>query len=78
MKHYLFAKNFKDFSADQLMEKCCFYGIDGPNALIRNGYWINESNLKTETPKFVKIGSNSRAIADSHAESLTAFLIGVG
>ena len=54
MKHYLFAKNFKDFSADQLMEKCCFYGIDGPNALIRNGYWINESNLKTETPKFVK------------------------
>lgn len=54
MKHYLFAKNFKDFSADELMEKCCMYGIDGPNALIRNGYWINESNLKEAMPVFVK------------------------
>ena len=55
MKHYLFAKNFKDFSAEQLMEKCVSYGLDGPNALIRDGYWINESNLKEATPKFVRL-----------------------
>ena len=54
MKHYLFAKNYKEFSAEALMEKCALYGIDGPNALIRDGYWITESNLKEAAPAFVK------------------------
>ncbi len=54
MKHYLFSKNYKDFSAEELMEKCALYGIDGPSALIRDGYWITETDLVTELPAFVR------------------------
>lgn len=54
MKHYLFPKFFQHLSAEELMEKCCEYNIDGPNALIRDGYWLSEENLLTNIGGFVK------------------------
>jgi len=52
MKHYLFAKMFKQFSADALMDKCLELGLNGPTALIRDGYWVTAENMRTELPRF--------------------------
>ena len=46
MKRYLFAKYLKDLAVEELMEKVAMAGLDGPTALIREGYWITENNLK--------------------------------
>ena len=54
MKHYLFAKFFQQFSLDGLMEKCAELGLDGPTALIRDGYWLNKENFFSEVGNYVK------------------------
>ena len=55
MKHYLFAKFFNHFSADELMEKCIELGIDGPTLMVRDGYWVTDENISLALPEFVKI-----------------------
>lgn len=54
MKHYLFAKFFNHFSADELMEKCIELGIDGPTLMVRDGYWVTDENISLALPEFVK------------------------
>lgn len=54
LKRYLFAKFFRHLSVDELMEKTAQAGLDGPTALIRNGYWIDQQNMSRELPRFVR------------------------
>ncbi|MFA7204863.1 MAG: TIM barrel protein [Saccharofermentanales bacterium] len=54
MKYYLFAKFFQHLTADALMECCEELGIDGPTAMIRDGYWVTRENQKTTLPSFIK------------------------
>lgn len=53
MKWYLFAKFFKDLSQDELMQYCLQEGIDGPTAMVRDGYWTSPDRLKETLPGFV-------------------------
>lgn len=55
MKNYLFAKFFQHLSAEELMKTCRELGIDGPTALIRDGYWTQADNLKETLPAFVRL-----------------------
>ena len=50
MKFYLFAKFLQHLSCDQLMETCASLGIDGPTALIRDGYWVDPADLSSLKP----------------------------
>ena len=54
MKHYLFPKFFNHLSLEGLMEKCLMLGIEGPTALVRDGYWLTKENLAKDIGKFVK------------------------
>ncbi|MCL2088657.1 MAG: sugar phosphate isomerase/epimerase [Oscillospiraceae bacterium] len=54
MKYYLFPKEFGDVSVDRLMELCVKMGFDGPTALVRDGYQLSDSNLKTALAEYVK------------------------
>ena len=54
MTYYLFAKFFQHLSTDELMQHCVEAGLDGPTALIRDGYWIEDTNLTTALPAFVR------------------------
>ena len=54
MKYYLFAKFMAHLTAEQLMEECVRLGVDGPTALIREGYWTEEGNLEKTLPDFVR------------------------
>lgn len=53
MKWYLFAKFFTEMTQDQLMEYCVQEGIDGPTALVRDGYWTAPDKLAETLPGFV-------------------------
>lgn len=59
MKRYLFAKFLKSLSVEKLMEKVADAGLDGPTALIRNGYWLDENNLKTALPRYIKAAESA-------------------
>ena len=52
MKWYLFAKFFREMSADALMDYCLSEGIDGPTVLVRDGYWTEPCNLRETLPGF--------------------------
>lgn len=54
MQYYLFPKLFQHLSLGELMSLCKKLDIDGPTALIREGYWIERETLKTALPKYVK------------------------
>lgn len=53
MKTYLFAKFLQHFTVDELMTTIASLGIDGPTALIREGYWTDPADLSSVCP-FVK------------------------
>lgn len=59
MRYYLFAKFFQQLSVEELMAHCVEAGIDGPTALIRDGYWIEESNLAVTLPPFVRCAESA-------------------
>lgn len=54
MKFYLFAKFFQHLSVDELMDRCVELGVDGPTALIREGYWVRPDHVAEDLPVFVK------------------------
>lgn len=58
MEFYLFAKFFKHLKTEELMRKCSEVGVDGVNAIIRDGYWVNENNLKYSLNNFVQSAKN--------------------
>jgi hypothetical protein len=47
MKYYLFAKLYRNLDVPHLMALCQEVGLDGPTALIREGYWTQWSDLLT-------------------------------
>ena len=55
MHYYLFAKYFQDLSVEELMELCQRLGLDGPTALVREGYWLEEDTLSQTLPAFVRV-----------------------
>ena len=55
MKNYLFPKNYMGRPAEELMMLCKELGIDGPTALIRDGYWMQADNMKETLPAFVRL-----------------------
>ena len=54
MPYYLFAKFFQHLSIEQLMDACLQIGVDGPTALVREGYWIEPTALRDALPRFVR------------------------
>ena len=54
MKWYLFAKFFQSLTPDALMEYCAREGLDGPTALVREGYWTPPEALKETLPGFIQ------------------------
>ena len=64
MRYYLFPKFFAHLPLQELMSTCKELGIDGPTALIREGYWIDRENLETALPRYV-------AAAQSHGLHVT-------
>ncbi|MBQ4153183.1 MAG: hypothetical protein IJD11_02400 [Oscillospiraceae bacterium] len=54
MKNYLFAKFFQHLSVEELMTTCCELGLDGPTAMIRDGYWIRPEAVAEDLPAYVK------------------------
>lgn len=54
MKNYLFAKFFRHLTVSELMKTIKELGIDGPTALIRDGYWLTSDNVLSALPEFVK------------------------
>ncbi len=55
MKNYLFAKFYQSLTAEELMTLCRTMGLDGPTAMIREGYWTPEDKLEATLPAFVKL-----------------------
>lgn len=68
MKHYLFAKFLNHMSLEELMDKCVELGIDGPTALIRDGYWLSQENIITELGGYVK-AAESRGLEVKYADT---------
>ena len=68
MKYYLFAKFFQNLSADSLMDTCAGLGIDGPTALIRDGYWVTEDALAETLPAFVRV-AQTRGLEVRYADT---------
>ena len=54
MKYHLFPKFFKHLSLPELMEHCAEAGIDGPVAMMRREYWIEEETLSTALPEYIR------------------------
>lgn len=50
MKRYLFAKQFAQLTADELMTVCAELGLDGPTLLLRDGYWTTPDDLSAVKP----------------------------
>lgn len=55
MNYYLFAKYFQDLSIEELMKLCQKLGLNGPTALVREGYWLEEDTLLKTLPAFVRV-----------------------
>ena len=53
MKWYLFPKFFRQMNEEELMEYCARDGINGPTAMVREGYWIPPDKLKETLPGYV-------------------------
>ena len=53
MKWYLFPKFFRQMNADELMAYCAREGIDGPTAMVRDGYWTPPDRLKDTIGSYV-------------------------
>ncbi len=75
MKYYVFPKNFQQLSLQELMQTVATCGFDGPTALIRDGYWLDKSNVVQQLPVFVKAAQEQGlevkyASADISPESL--------
>ncbi len=58
MKNYLFPKFFQKMSAEELAQYCCSVGVDGPTLMIRDGYWVEPSNVFETLPTFVRTIQN--------------------
>ena len=54
MKYYVFAKFFQHLSVDELMAHCAEAGVDGPTAVIRDGYWLEPHSYVELLPGFVQ------------------------
>lgn len=54
MEYYLFPKYFNHLKIEELMELCAEYEINGPTALIRDGYWLSLDNFMHELPNYIK------------------------
>ena len=53
MKCYVFAKFFQHLSVDELMAHCAEAKVDGPTAVIREGYWLEPESYAKALPGFV-------------------------
>jgi sugar phosphate isomerase/epimerase len=53
MKYYVFAKFFQHLSADELMAHCAEAKVDGPTAVIREGYWLEPESYAKALPGFM-------------------------
>ena len=53
MKYYVFAKFFQHLSVDELMAHCSEAKVDGPTAVIREGYWLEPESYANALPGFV-------------------------
>lgn len=54
MKYYVFAKFFQHLPVDELMVHCAEAGVDGPTAVIRDGYWLEPHSYVELLPGYVK------------------------
>lgn len=54
MKFYLFAKFFKHLSLGEMLDRCLELGVNGPTALIREGYWVRPEFVAKDLPTFVQ------------------------
>lgn len=68
MQYYLFPKFFGHLTLQELMSTCNDLGIDGPTALIREGYWIDRENLETALPQYVA-AAQSHGLRVKYAET---------
>ena len=68
MKYYLFAKFFRHLDAAALMDHCAQLGVDGPTALIREGYWVRPDHLSTDLPAFVR-SAQDRGLEVKYADT---------
>ena len=68
MKNYLFPKFFQQLSAQELMLLCKQLGLDGPTAMIREGYWVEDENLQTALPSFVK-AAQAQGLSVTYADT---------
>jgi sugar phosphate isomerase/epimerase len=68
MQYYFFPKFLQQFSADELMEATAEAGLDGPAAIIREGYWVEESNLEMDLRNFLAAAERA-GLKVTHAAS---------
>lgn len=54
MKYCLFPKFIKSLSLEQLMEYCASAGFDAPDAMVREGYWLEPKSLEQDLPCFIQ------------------------
>lgn len=59
MKYYLFAKFFQHLPLEELMAHCVESEVDGPTAVIREGYWLEPDNYAEALPGFVRAAEKS-------------------
>lgn len=53
MNWYLFPKMYRNLSVSRLMEETARLELDGPTALVRDGYWITADNIAADLKAYI-------------------------
>lgn len=68
MKKYIFPKFLQKLSQDEMFDFCKEVGLDGPTAMIREGFWITDETIETALPKYVK-EANVKGLEVAYADT---------
>ncbi len=53
MRYYLFPKFLQKLPLEELMHTCRELGVDGPTAMVRDGYWVQREDMAQTLPRYV-------------------------
>lgn len=67
MRYYLFPKFFQKLSVEELMRTCRELGVDGPTAMVREGYWVQRSDMAQTLPQYVE-AAQAQGLSITYAE----------
>ena len=59
MRYYVFAKFFQHLSVDEMMARCAEAQVDGPTAVIREGYWLEPDSYAKALPGFTQAANKA-------------------